>query len=70
MVDPKRLAWVAARQGARCKIIEETRKAQEARSAYLRRGPRPEGGDGAGVVADPKKKNTFKKGGGGAGDAG
>ena len=68
LADPKRLAGGASRQGARCDLEEETRKAQVARYAYPRRGCRPESGDDAGVAAEPMKKSIFKKGGGGAGD--
>ena len=43
MVDPIRLAHVARRQAAKSKIMEETRKASEAKAACLRRGK--EGGE-------------------------
>ena len=52
LVDPQRLAYVASRQSAKCKILEETRKAQEARSAYLRRGGRAEGAGAGAQAAD------------------
>ena len=37
VIDPRRIAFVAARQGARAKILEQSRKAKEERSLYLTR---------------------------------
>jgi len=44
IIDPDKLAHVAARQSQRAKILETSMKAQEASAAWLRRG---RGGDGA-----------------------
>lgn len=63
IIDLRRLSFVAARQGARCKVVEETRKASEARAAYLRRGPREGGaGDATGSRGDRFPKKNQKAG--------
>ena len=37
VIDPKRIAFVAGRQGAQAKVLEQARKAKEERSLYLPR---------------------------------
>ena len=37
IIDPRRVAFVAARQGARAKVLEQSRKAKEERNMYLTR---------------------------------
>ena len=43
VIDPKRSAVVAGRQGARAKVSEQSRKAKEERSLYLTRSYDPKG---------------------------
>ena len=58
-IDPRRVAFVAAWQGARAKVPELSRKAKEERNMYLPRNKRedenkeggPEAGDGGGAKA-------------------
>ena len=43
VIDLKRIAFVAGRQGARAKVLEQSRKAKEERSLYLTRSYDPKG---------------------------
>ena len=65
IIDPRRVAFVASRQGARAKVLEQSRKAKEERSLYLTRStnPKKQDDDSSGAAADgasagprPKKK--------------
>ena len=60
MIDPRRIAHVAARRSQRANIITATLKAKEAESAWLRRG-KPEG------ESEKEKKGKDKGGRGGKG---
>ena len=58
VIDPKRIAFVAGRQGARAKVLEQARKAKEERSLYLTRSSDSKGAgkhDSAGPEADGDK---------------
>ncbi len=82
LIDPKRVAYVAAKQSEKAKIINATLKAREANAAWLRRGlavatPDPAGaaagaGAGAAAAAAAAKIKAGPKGknkGAGKGDA-
>ena len=58
VIDPKRIAFVAGRQGARAKALEQARKAKEERSLYFTRSYDPKGqgkGKDGGPDADGEK---------------
>ena len=63
IVDPKRTAYVAAKQSQKAKILDATIKAQEARAAWARRGrTNPDGdtGGASGSGAPPAGGGKFK----------
>ena len=63
IIDPRRVAFVAARQGARAKVLEQSRKAKEERSLYLTRSTHKKTDeDASGPAADDKPAGArFKK---------
>ena len=67
IIDPKKLAHVAARQGAKAKILEAALKAEETNSAWLRRqgpedataaGPRGAGPPGGGRLTRAERRRA------------
>ena len=64
IIDPRRVAFVAARQGARAKVLEQSRKAKEERSMYLTRSTTTKKDDdpsGAAADAQPAGPRAKKK---------
>ena len=66
IVNPARLNYVAGRQGARAKVMENVRKAREETASFLRRGK----GDNAEKNVDGEKAKKGKDKSGGRGDGG
>ena len=70
LVDPRRVEYVAQRQGARSKILEVQLKSREVEAGWLRRQPRADGPGGAAATAGAggadggKGKGKDKDGGG------
>ncbi len=54
LIDPRKLAYVAARQAQKAKMLEATAKAREANAAWLRRGGSPDDPQPAAPPKGPK----------------